>query len=171
LCTIERTSTSVAVDILNSGRANSDTVIQKATASGVLHRLHGVLYTQGGQVMWFHKSFVDFLFDESRSQKFFCNQEQHHRRLALGCFRIMANQLRLNIADIPSSFQMDSDISTLTASIEANIQPPLRYTCGNWSAHIAIIASDNLHSLAAIVNVSDAKFGDGWIECYTPRPL
>ncbi|KAH6907740.1 WD40-repeat-containing domain protein [Coprinopsis sp. MPI-PUGE-AT-0042] len=138
LSTIERTSTSVAVDILNASSRNGDTVLGVGAADGVLHRLHAVLYSQGGLVMSFHKSFADFLFDKARSQRFFCDQKQQHHYLADGCFRIMTQQLRFNIAGISSSYQMDCDNLTLQANIETSISAPLRYACGNWSAHLAL---------------------------------
>jgi WD40 repeat protein len=138
LCTIERTSTSVAVDILNASAGESDAQLDVGIAKGVLYRLHAVLYSQGGLVMTYHKSFADFLFDAARSQRFFCNQEDHHRRLAHGCFGIMMDQLRFNIADIATSFLMDCDNLALQTAIDANISISLRYVSRRWSDHLAL---------------------------------
>jgi hypothetical protein len=138
LCTIERTSTSVAVDILNASASDGDALLNVGVAEGVLYRLHAVLYSQGGQVMLYHKSFADFLFDPSRSEKFFCNREEHHRRLAYGCFGIMKKQLRFNIANIASSFLMDHDNLALKVYVDANIKTSLTYASRNWTDHLAV---------------------------------
>jgi NACHT domain len=138
LCTIERTSTSLAVDLLNASAGHGNVPLDTGIANGVLYRLHAVLYSQGAQVMSYHKSFTDFLFDAGRSQRFFCNQEEHHRRLAHGCFVIMMKQLRFNIAKIPTSFLMDCDNPTLKASVDANITTSLRYASRHWADHLAL---------------------------------
>jgi hypothetical protein len=150
ICTIEPASTSVAVDILNASASDSDALLDTGIANGVLHRLHAVLYSEGGKVMSYHKSFADFLFEAGRSQRFFCNQEKHHRRLAHGCFRIMKKQLRFNIAKIPTSFWMDHENATLKASMDANIKASLRYASRNWADHLALTTplADALDGLA-----------------------
>jgi hypothetical protein len=142
LCTIQRTSTSVAVALLNASSTDDEVFFDDGMANGVLHRLYAVLYVHDGQVMWFHKSFPDFLFDKARSGKFFCDQEQHHQRLARGCFKIMNDELRLNIADIPSSFLLDRDDPTLPARITTNISLSLRYACGNCMAHLVLTSHE-----------------------------
>jgi hypothetical protein len=152
LCTVERTSTAVVVAILNASIADPDAELDAGMAEGVLNRLHAVLYRQGGKVMSFHKSFSDFLFDKTRSQRFFCDQEQHHQRLAEGCFAIMNEQLRLNIANIPSSFYLDCDNPSLASSIEANILPPLRYASANWGDHLALASPEAKHDLARLLS-------------------
>ncbi|KAH6890046.1 WD40-repeat-containing domain protein [Coprinopsis sp. MPI-PUGE-AT-0042] len=152
LCTVERISTTIAVGILNASRNHRDTVLDDGTAEGVVHRLHAVLYSEGGQIMWFHKSFADFLFDQGRAQRFFCNREQHHRRLALGCFGIMEEQLRFNIADISSSHQLDRDNLALSSNIHTNISMPLRYACGYWSSHFALTSLEKLDGLVEALN-------------------
>jgi NACHT domain len=148
ICTVERTSTAVAVAILNASVGKPDAEVDVGMAEGVLNRLHAVLYRQGGKVMSFHKSFSDSLFDKSRSQRFFCDQGQHHLLIAKGCFAIMNEQLRFNIADIPSSHHLDCENPTLAASIEANILPPLRYASVDWGAHFAVISHDRAEALA-----------------------
>jgi hypothetical protein len=148
ICTIQRTSTSVAVAILNASHDQNDMLLDDGIAKGVLHRLYAVLYSRDGQVMWFHKSFPDFLFDKNRSGRFFCNQDQHHRRLAEGCFKIMMDELHFNIADIPSSHNLDCDNPMLSACIAANISMPLRYASGNWSGHLILTQREALDHLA-----------------------
>ncbi|KAH6880195.1 hypothetical protein BKA70DRAFT_1411870 [Coprinopsis sp. MPI-PUGE-AT-0042] len=152
VCTIQRTSTSVAVAILNASGNRGNTVADDGIANGVLHRLYAVLYSHNSQVMWFHQSFPDFLFDKDRSGRFFCNQEQQHRHLADGCLNLMSKELRFNIADIPTSYQLDRDEPMLPVSIDNNISMPLRYACGNWSSHLILTSHKSSNFLAESLN-------------------
>jgi hypothetical protein len=138
LCTIERTSTSEAVGILNATRDKDKVALAPGDADDVVARLHAVLYVKGSQVMWYHKSFLDFMFDKSRSGRFFCDQDEHHRRLAKGCLAVMIKELHFNMAKIPSSHYLDRDNSTLATSIEENISTVRRYACRSWSDHLAL---------------------------------
>jgi hypothetical protein len=138
LCTIERTSASDAVGILNATRDKGEVALDPSDADEVVARLHAVLYVKGGQVMWYHKSFLDFMFDETRSGRFFCNQDEHHRVLAKGCLAVMNKELHFNMAKIPSSHHLDRDNSELATSIDENISTVLRYACRSWSDHLAL---------------------------------
>ena len=134
LCTAERTSTSIVADLLFT----SDYTY---VAEKLLSDLHPVLYRQRGQVLAYHKSFSDFIFDRDRSGKFWCDQAMHHRLLADACFRCMKDGLRFNTANIPSSFVLDVDNPMLADAVEENILPVLKYSCRNWSYHVSAAAS------------------------------
>ena len=140
LSTAERTSTSVAANLLS---AHND-IAQK-----LLLDLHAVLYCgEQGQVLTYHKSFTDFILDRGRSGNFWCNQAMHHRVLANACFRCMKDGLRFNIANIPSSFVLDADDPMLEDAVKKNIPPVLNYSCRNWSYHLFAVTSiiaDDLH--------------------------
>jgi hypothetical protein len=108
LCTAERSSTSIVTSLL-TGDSDSDTesvvetnpaVDDTSIADDVLRRLYAVLYTEDDKVLWYHKSFPDFLFDKGRSKDFWCNEAEHHQLLTESCFRIMEAGLRFNIANI-----------------------------------------------------------------------
>jgi len=155
LCTAERSSTSIVTSLL-TGDSDSDTasVVESNTAVGdtsiaddVLRRLYAVLYTENGKVLWYHKSFPDFLFDKGRSKDFWCNEAEHHQRLTESCFRVMEAGLRFNIANIPSSFILDRDNSTLSDAVKQNIPPVLSYSCRNWDYHLSAAASTDLGAL------------------------
>jgi NACHT domain len=136
LCTIEPTSTAVVTQLLGSQPSTSQ---DESPADHVLKRLHAVLYRlQDGRVMFLHKSFPDFIFDQTRSGKFYCDRASHHRRLAEGCFKIMLTtaKLRFNMAKIPDSTVLDEDNPTLQASVDHNIHPALRYASKSWSEHL-----------------------------------
>jgi len=136
LCTAERTSTSTAVDLLFSSNKTNSTFSYTLIADKILERLHAVLYTEHNKVLWYHKSFLDFLFDKSRSKEFWCNQAEHHQRLTDSCFLVM-KKLRFNTASIPSSFSLDCENSALPGEVEQNIPPVLSYSCRNWDHHLS----------------------------------
>ena len=143
LCTADRTSTSVIADLLFPSDYTD-------VAEKLLAALHAVLYTEDGRVLTYHKSFSDFIFDQARSDDFWCDQAMHHRRLTDSCFRIMTSEdgLRFNIAKISSSFILDRDYSTLLDAVKTNIPPVLSYSCRNWGYHLSSTASmtpDPLH--------------------------
>ena len=157
LCTAERTSASVVAGLLfTSDYAD--------VAEKLLSDLHAVLYREHGQVLAYHKSFSDFIFDQGRSGIFWCNQAMHHRVLADACFRCMKGGLRFNIANIPSSFVLDVDNPMLADAVQENIPPVLKYSCQNWSYHVsaaALIILDGLHGSVSEFLQLRALF---WIE-------
>ena len=160
LCTAERTSTSVVLDLLFTSDYND--VVDK-----LLSDLYAVLYREHGRVLTYHKSFSDFIFDQHRSGIFWCNQVMHHRVLADACFRCMKDGLRFNIASIPSSFVLDVDNPMLADAIRENIHPVLEYSCRNWSYHVSAAASiipDGLHDSISKFLKLRALF---WIEAMT----
>jgi len=139
LCTAERTSTSVVANLLF-------TLDKIDVAKKLLSNLHAVLYSgEHGQVLTYHKSFSDFIFDQGRSGKFWCNQAMHHVVLADACFRCMKDGLRFNIANIPSSFVLDVDNPMLADAVKENIPPVLSYSSRNWSYHLSATTSIGLH--------------------------
>jgi len=131
LCTADWTSASVIADLLFTSDYTD-------VADKLLSDLHAVLYTEDGRVLAYHKSFADFIFDQSRSDDFWCNQATHHRLLTDSCFRVMnaKDGLRFNIAKISSSFMLDRDDSTLPDAVKTNISAVLSYSCRNWGHHI-----------------------------------
>ena len=157
LCTAERTSTSVVVDLLFTSDYND--IVDK-----LLSDLHAVLYREHGRVLAYHKSFSDFIFNQDRSGVFWCNQAVHHRVLADACFRCMKDGLRFNIASIPSSYVLDIDNPMLADAVRENIYPVLEYSCRNWSYHFSAAASiipDGLHDTISEFLQLHALF---WIE-------
>ena len=156
LCTAERTSTSLVAELLlPPGYAE--------VADGVLKSLHALLYTENDEVLSYHKSFADFIFDQARSREFWCDKATHHRRLTDSCFRVMEG-LRFNIANIPSSFIFDHDNHALAGEVERNIPPVLSYCCRNWDHHLSATnstPSDPLHETLSSFLELRALF---WIE-------
>ncbi|TFK17156.1 WD40 repeat-like protein, partial [Coprinopsis marcescibilis] len=135
LSTVVRTRPSIVARLLiDKGDLDSAST---EVADHVVLLLHPVLYTDiDGNVLSYHKSFSDFIFDKNRSGDFYCDQPVLHRRLTESCFRIMNSGLKFNIAKIPSSFVFDSNNPSLKGEVAKNIPPYLAYSCQNWSQHL-----------------------------------
>ncbi|RXW14464.1 hypothetical protein EST38_g11392 [Candolleomyces aberdarensis] len=143
LCTAERTSTSTATTLLipqQPGKAPAQP--STSVADDVLSRLCAVLYCDNlRNILSYHKSFPDFMFDQHRSKEYWCDQATHHRHLTEACFQVMKTGLKFNIADIPSSFIFDAEDDQLPSRVERNIPPALIYSSRNWSHHLSLVAS------------------------------
>ena len=150
LCIAERTSTSVVAELLLPPNKTNPTLSHTEIADGVLKSLHAVLYTENDKVFSYHKSFTDFMFDQNRAKKFWCDQAKHHRLLTDSCFRVM-DGLKFNIANIESSFLFDRDNSALPNAVKQNITPVLSYSCRNWDCHLLAAASTDLDALCDIL--------------------
>jgi len=161
LCTSERTSTSIVNELLLTDDSDSDSasvaetnpaVAETSIVDDTLQHLYAVLYSENNKVLWYHKSFPDFLFNRDRSKDFWCDQAEHHRRLMDSCFRVMQEGLRFNIANIESSFVFDCNNSTLPDAVADNISPTLSYSCRNWDWHLSSTASSDLNHLQEILS-------------------
>jgi hypothetical protein len=150
LCSPEPVSASTAAKLVrdDSSETNPSFSFTKV-ADNVLSRLHAVIYTDAQQrVLSYHKSFSDFIFDRHRSKEYWCDSEAHHRLLTVSCFRVMSGGLRFNIANIPTSFVLDSDNHRLPRQVEQNIPPALRYCSQNWGHHLSNTTSTTSDPLA-----------------------
>ena len=139
LCTIERTSTSVAAALLFEP---DDEVV-----NAVLRDLHAVLYCKDGQVLWYHASFPDFIFTYAQPFELdghhidmLCHKAYQHALLTKACFNVMLSAgsgLRFNIGEISSSFIFDSEDQELAARVNTNISAALKYASCYWASHLA----------------------------------
>ncbi|KAF8750268.1 WD40 repeat-like protein [Rhizoctonia solani] len=59
----------------------------------------------------------DYIFDEARSKRFYCDETKHSQLLCKHCFDIMRDQLRFNICGLETSFIADSEVKDLKARI------------------------------------------------------
>ena len=155
LCTQERVSTSVAAALL------SDSNKMRDVADVVVKDLHAVLYVKDGCVLWYHASFPDFIFTQTRSKftipssttdrvvDMSCDKASHHALLTRSCFNIMMSSsgLRFNICQLPSSFLFDSEVPNFDLLIQENIPHILRYCSRYWAQHLAQAKQDELNVL------------------------
>jgi hypothetical protein len=144
ICTEERVSPSVAATLI------SDTGTEEQ-ASVIVSDLHAVLYVNKGRIFWYHASFPDFIFSQTRSKftisghvvNMSCDVAAHNAVLTRRCFRIMMSDLRFNICNLPSSFLLDSEVPELIQLIQKNIGDVLTYCCRYWSQHLAQATSNH----------------------------
>ncbi|KAF8748405.1 WD40 repeat-like protein [Rhizoctonia solani] len=84
-----------------------------------------------------HASFPDYIFDEARSKRFYCDETTHSQLLSKHCFDIMHDQLRFNICGLETSFIANSEVKDLKARIDRSISPMLSYAAHHWGHHVA----------------------------------
>jgi len=150
LCTVERTPASVAADLLSQ---------PPEVAEAVLSELYAVLYAKDGQILWYHASFPDFIFSETRSRvelggekiDMSCNVTGHNALLARSCLEMMAKKLHFNIAGISSSFLLDSENVELKQRVEQNITADLQYACYHWAQHVDQAESMDTNTLGNLI--------------------
>jgi len=165
LCTEERVSPSIAASLL------SDTATED-TASVIVSDLHAVLYINEGRVFWYHASFPDFIFNETRSKfsisgdlvNMACDEAAHNAVLTRRCFQIMMPKLHFNICDLPSSFLLDSEVPEIMQLVQKNIGDILTYCCRYWSQHLTRSASNDRDDLRACIQIFFPMHVLFWIE-------
>jgi hypothetical protein len=89
-----------------------------------------------------HTSFRDFLIDKDRAGIFFIDVSEHHRNLALSCFRVMRTELRFNICGLKTSYHHNNELMTHHARNESAITAHLSYACRFWTDHLIITKFD-----------------------------
>ncbi|KAF8672805.1 WD40 repeat-like protein [Rhizoctonia solani] len=113
--------------------------IKPAKATILLQSLYSVLHVSQvtNMVSALHASFPDYIFDEARSKRFYCDETTHSQLLSKHCFDIMHDQLRFNICGLETSFIADSEVKDLKARINRSISPTLSYAAHHWGHHVA----------------------------------
>ncbi|GAB1527963.1 hypothetical protein RhiTH_011152 [Rhizoctonia solani] len=113
--------------------------IKPAKANVLLQSLYSVLHVSQvtNMVSTLHASFPDYIFDEERSKRFYCDETTHSQLLSKHCFDIMHDQLRFNICGLETSFIADSEVKDLKARIDRSISPTLSYAAHHWGHHVA----------------------------------
>ena len=125
-------------------------------ATIIVDELHAVLYANDeGRILWYHASFPDFIFRQSRSKftisgdivDMSCDVATHNTALTCRCFNMMMSNLRFNICNLPSSFLLDAEVPGLAHLVQKNISDVLAYCCRSWSQHLAQAASNDRDDL------------------------
>jgi hypothetical protein len=140
--TEERISVNSLAEILACGQ--EDVKKMQGTISKVLENLHAVLRISKGRIEWYHTSFLEFIFNPSRSNFLYhnqrielhCSMTNQHKFHAHRCFQVMQSSLRFNICDLPSSFIPDNKVENLTKQVGKCISEGLVYACLYWANHL-----------------------------------
>ena len=167
LCTQERVSPSVAAALYPDSMED--------VADAVVKALHPVLYVKDSRIFWYHGSFPDFIFTQTRSKftsptncvvDMSCNKASHHAFLTHSCFNVMMSSsgLHFNICELPSSFLLDSEVPDLDLLIQKNIPDVLRYCSCYWAQHLAQTTQDQAIVLFSHVAKFLTKHVLFWIE-------
>ncbi|KAG8725036.1 hypothetical protein FRC09_009636 [Ceratobasidium sp. 395] len=102
-----------------------------------------------GLITTLHESFPNYMFNQARSKRFYCDMQQHNARLARLCFdRIESVNPAFNICRLESSHIFDEDVPDLDQRVEAAISNGLFYACQYWGAHLSCSGITNTNSLS-----------------------
>ncbi|CAE6387741.1 unnamed protein product [Rhizoctonia solani] len=114
------------------------TGIKATKASILLQPLYSVLHVlqTTKMIATLHALFPNFMFDEARSTKFYCDEAKHSQLLAERCFEVMEEQLRFNICSLETLFIADSEVQDLEDRIARSISPTLSYVAHHWGDHV-----------------------------------
>ncbi|CAE6404198.1 unnamed protein product [Rhizoctonia solani] len=112
--------------------------IKSTIADMLLQSLYSVLHVSGrkSKITTLHASFPDFMFDKTRSTRFYCDEAKHSQLLGERCFKVMEDQLRFNICGLESSFVADSEVQNIEDRITRSISPTLSYVAHYWGDHV-----------------------------------
>ena len=137
MCAQSRINMSVLADLTN---------VDEDTVKRVVESLHAVLFVSpnDGCVYWYHASFLDFVFSQTRARinvsnrltDVFCDGPSHHGFLSRRCFSIMQECLHFNMCGLPSSYVFDHDVIGLDSSIQRTFTPSVRYVARHWARHL-----------------------------------
>ncbi|KAJ3765661.1 WD40-repeat-containing domain protein, partial [Lentinula raphanica] len=97
-----------------------------------------------GHIKPVHASVLEFLIDKKRSKQFWIDLDQGHQMLAEGAFHIMFKGLHFNMANLETSYILNSEVLDLEEKIACKIAPELLYACCFWDAHLKNISPNPL---------------------------
>ena len=125
-----------------SVKALSD-LLRVSDISTTLRSLHSLLLvpiSKDAPVRIFHKSFPDFLTDQSRctDHRFFIDPPIHHMKILLSCLNLMRERLKRNICGLDDYIFL-TEVEDLPNYRKNNIGDALEYACSFWTKHLLII--------------------------------
>jgi len=108
--------------------------------SAILRSLHSLLLVPTSKItpiQVFHKSFPDFLVDQSRckDQRFFIDPPVHHMEILLSCLKLMKERLKKNICKL-DDYTTLSEVKNLPDLQKDHIGDALGYACCFWTKHL-----------------------------------
>ena len=112
-----------------------------------LHSLLNIPDSEDEPVRVFHKSFPDFLTDQTRckDERFFVDPAVHQEELLFSCLDLMTKRLKKNICGL-DDYAVLSEVKDLSARREEYIGDSLVYACRFWTKHLAKVSGDGLHA-------------------------
>ncbi|KAG8692358.1 hypothetical protein FRC09_011247, partial [Ceratobasidium sp. 395] len=87
-----------------------------------------------------HQSFPDYMLDQKRSGRFYCQPEEHNAWYTRTCFDLIETASpSFNICRIESSYVPNRKIAGLGDRMDEVISPQLFYACRYWEAHAELV--------------------------------
>ncbi|KDN33070.1 hypothetical protein RSAG8_13841, partial [Rhizoctonia solani AG-8 WAC10335] len=138
LCTVVCAMEPLTVDALASLIR-----LKSAQVMDALKPLWSVLHVSESntthRVSTLHASFPDYMLDPNRSQRFTCNAQMHHAKLAELCLgRIGQDPSQFNICSLQSSYVFDEDVPDIDERVKRAIPMDLVYACQYWADHLEL---------------------------------
>ncbi|KAG8748663.1 hypothetical protein FRC10_000054 [Ceratobasidium sp. 414] len=133
VCAQEPLTTEVLTGLLKFDGASS--------VDNALLPLQSVLQVShtSGLVTILHESFQDYMFDQQRSDIFYCDKREHHKRLAHACFDLIdAPSPPFNICKLESSYLLDREVPNIDQRVKEAISPELLYACRCLGTHVEL---------------------------------
>ena len=126
---------------------NCETPTHISTPLRFLHSLLNIPDSEDEPVRVFHKSFPDFLTDQTRCKddRFFVDPAAHHGELLFSCLDLMEKRLKKNICGL-DDYAVLSKVEDLSARREMCIGDSLEYACRFWTKHLANVPGKGLHA-------------------------
>jgi len=112
----------------------------------------------------FHKSFPDFITDDSRclNARFYISPGSLHLTLATNCLRLMNDSLEWNLLSLPN-YALNSDVKDMSTRIKDHISVALEYACRSWHDHLTETRGDVTDAIPHLRFFLEEKFL-AWLE-------
>ena len=96
-----------------------------------------ILHDNDKPVQPFHKSFPDFVTNQTRctNLKFHVSPPDHHSELLIGCLGLMNQRLEKNMCGLPDALTND-EVDDLWERTKGSIDYSLQYACESWHKHL-----------------------------------
>ncbi|KAG8742193.1 hypothetical protein FRC10_001889 [Ceratobasidium sp. 414] len=110
-----------------------------ASVQAALRPLLSVLNVSdvSGLVTTLHESFPNYLLDQLRAGRHYCDARQHHGLMAQLCFHLIkVPNPPFNICKLESSYAFDEDVPDIEGRVDKAISESLLYACRYWGAHL-----------------------------------
>ena len=141
--------------------------IPMSLISTTLRHLHSIILlpaSEHEEIRFFHKSFPDFLQDDTRcTDPRFHIKPTHHGDMALGCLGLV-KELERNPCSLPP-FTMNQVIVDSPQLLENKLGGALRYACSHWAEHLNLspTSGDYVHQ-AVVSAIGMLERAPPWIE-------
>jgi hypothetical protein len=136
--------------------------------STTLRHLHSLILVptdETKEIRVFHKSFPDFLQDDTRctDRRFYVNSTTRHGDMALDCLELV-KKLKRNPCSLPP-FTMNQDVLDLPRLLENKLGGAVRYACGYWARHLKLSPIFGDYVRRGIISVTEVlESAPLWIE-------